>query len=205
MDKNDAKVGAALANLVHSIVNHQSKVDRAWYEATVAEFDGLGVIPGKYVGDDRKALLQSLFSEVLALTVMSHTINSTFLALGRETPPLPTRNECSGSDGAPTMVPVTSLLKPGRTLRTDKPPSIGYVPYVLFGDLDMDRVREEFCTGSDDSDGGDSARFEKSLKMNLDPHLPTFGASLSFGDIIMCMKVMNVFYGGMKVRRCSVI
>lgn len=186
--KASLEVESVLTNLVHTVINHQSKVDAMWYDNTIKALDNLKLIPDQFVGDTKTALLQAMFSEILALSAMSNTINMTFLALGNDTPPLPTLKDIKQAKQRPTMFDITSLLRKGRRLRSGDDPSIGFIPFVKYGDLDPALILDKI----------DDPEDFKKFSVAFDTEHPLFGVGFSFHDLIMCETVLDAFYVGNK-------
>jgi hypothetical protein len=83
---NDALV---VTGLIQAILNHQSRLDKAWYEATMQDLDQTTIIPPAITGDARKLFLQTLFCELVLVTTMAHSMNCLYLAIGQDPPALP--------------------------------------------------------------------------------------------------------------------
>jgi hypothetical protein len=83
---NDALV---VTWLIHAIVNHQSRLDKAWYEATMQDLDQTSIIPPAITGDARQLFLQTLFCELVLVTTIAHSMHCLYLAIGQDPPALP--------------------------------------------------------------------------------------------------------------------
>jgi hypothetical protein len=171
-----------LRNLVHAVVNHQSKTDSKWHDGTVKAIGGLKFVPDKFAGESRISLLHSLFCEAVALTCVSHSTSISFLALGQETPPLPVLEDMKDSP-KPLMLDMTTILRKGRGLRRD--PLVGFIPHVEFNDFEPRLLRERF-----------PADFVKSLQANFKMFAPMFGVSFSPQDLVMCCKLNSTCHEG---------
>lgn len=123
-----------LLNLVYTVVNHQSMLDDEWYHKTIQALEGTKLVGDEVQGDTRRNLVRSLFCETVLLAAASHAINMTFVILGRDPPPLPSAGDMKEAPN-PTMVDVTTFLKPGRAVIENL--SICGAPYVLYKDMEF--------------------------------------------------------------------
>jgi hypothetical protein len=83
---NDALI---VTGLIHAILNHQSRLDKTWYEATMQDLDQTTIIPPAITGDARQFFLQTLFCELVLVTTMAHSMHCLYLAIGQDPPALP--------------------------------------------------------------------------------------------------------------------
>ena len=120
--------------VVHTTINHQSKVDAKWYQRSrlsLSKYTSL--IPKKIQGETRHVLAATLLAEILAVTAASHMYHVACLALGArdEIPPLP---NLPTSFPPPTYqdIVTSGMLKRNRTVRCN--PKIATAPHVLAGD-----------------------------------------------------------------------
>jgi hypothetical protein len=134
------EVQDCLVNIVHTLVNHQGRIDDGWYEEAV---DSLKV--ASVVLDGNAVQYQSALVEIILLVAMSHAIHTAFLALGKDpVPPLPSFQDIATAP-APSRLDVTSMLKNGKVLRQED--NIAKAPYYL--EEDVDKASSEFQNLSD--------------------------------------------------------
>ncbi|CAB9499777.1 expressed unknown protein [Seminavis robusta] len=131
-----------LRAIVHSIVNHQGRLDATWYDNVIHSIlETKGILPQETDEEEeesnsqqRQYLAYAAFAEILILTCMSHCLHVAFLVLGRPLPALPSQSELKDGLSAkqgPTLLDWTSLLK--RAPRRN--PKICFTPFVYSGDF----------------------------------------------------------------------
>mmetsp|Transcript_8246 Transcript_8246/g.16786 ORF Transcript_8246/g.16786 Transcript_8246/m.16786 type:complete len:287 (+) Transcript_8246:74-934(+) len=107
-----------LLHLVHSIVNHQGRLDEKWYQTTLQKLDDCDFIPPETAPKDstkRTYLLYSLFSEVTLVATMIHCLSTTFLVMDQEFPIIP---QASPQATSPTWFDWTRVIKAGESPKT---------------------------------------------------------------------------------------
>lgn len=100
-----------LLTIVHSVVNHQGRLDQGWYDSSIqAILTTDGILPSKEEDENKKQPLAYVaFSEILVLAATSHSLNLAFFIMGRPLPPLPTMDEMKLME--PMLLDWTALLK----------------------------------------------------------------------------------------------
>ena len=122
---------------MHSVIQHQSRLDAKWYRRTLTELDKYtSLIPKRYVGEQRERLCATLFVEILAVAASSHMLHMALLCLGEDSiTPLP---KPPPHDPAlqPSYVDIQTagMLKGKRSFRNDA--GVAHAPYVLARDYD---------------------------------------------------------------------
>lgn len=139
-----APVCSALLELIHAVINHQSKLDATWYTNTIKALDNLCLIDKHYTGQSRRSLLCSLYCEVVTVSMLSHAVHIVCVATGRPAFPLPAFDDFI-EPLKPTMRDITTLFRKGRMIRQDE--VRGFAPYFLAGDLDPHHVDEYLGDG----------------------------------------------------------
>lgn len=175
-------------SLVHSVIHHQSKAEKAWYQSTIQDLDGTSFIPASISETSRQALTYSLFCEIVGLTVLSHGINIAYIAMGRVPPSLPELKDVDDSALRPSMLDMSTLLKPGKTLRFEAAWG-GWAPFVEFSDLDPVKLKEHFTEAE-----------VSRLGIRLQKIVPFIGIGLSLSDYVLTDIFFDVFgYDQVKV------
>lgn len=135
-----------LQNLVHTIINHQTKVDESWYHHTMEALDNdLGLIHADREEESRRSLLASLYCEIVCVSLLSHSIHIMLLGtVGQEAViPLPSLDDMKHAP-APLMLDMTTIFRtrccPRRTLRQTQ--EMGFAPYFVYSDLDYRRASQ---------------------------------------------------------------
>ena len=182
-DDVDESIKACLMNIIHAMINWQSKLDIKWYQDCMNVLQSCGIL-GSYIklnncGDDKKELelaSHALFCEIIILTSVSHGIYTTFLALGIDIPPLPTWDEIEDAPG-PFLIRYSSLL---HRVRRNKESISEVSPY--FTKRDLNRSSPEYH------------ELKKVIeKMTFAP-LPYICVQFAFHDSIMLDKMLSTFY-----------
>ena len=120
--------------LVHALINHQSILDEQWYHRTIEALDTSPLIPSSFVGERRSFYVLALFSEIVHVTTLSHSLNSFFLSTGHEIPALP---DHVGSPSEPSFFDWTKILRTKTTnLRLDK--TVAWAPFIVSADVKRD-------------------------------------------------------------------
>jgi len=174
----DEEVAKVLTNLVHTVINHQNRADKNWYEQTMTALDAAGIVPENYAGESRRALSASLYSEIIVIAAMSHSIHVDFLTMGRDVPPLPSLEEMLNESPAPSMLDMTTLLKKGRSIRYDE--AQGFAPFILYGDLNLSAAYKIFPT-----------EMSKDLRSSTDTKSPLMGACFSPHDAALASEMVR--------------
>lgn len=175
----DQKAARVLSNLVHTVINHQTKVDYAWYEKTIKALGDLDLVPATFKGEARHVLVSSLYCEIVVSAIVSHGINITFVCMGLHPPALPTPSHLKDSPG-PTLLDVTTLLKNGSGLRYAS--KAGFAPFFLYKDMFLPRASKSF------------SRFElETLKARLIIEVPFLGYSPSPHDLVVLDATVDVY------------
>ena len=178
-------VKKVLVAIVHSIVNHQGRLDRGWYESVIEIiFKTEGILPVKEKDDEyqRQYLAYVAFSEILLLTAMVHCMNMAYLVMGRKLPPLPTLDEMKAE---PMLVDWAALLK--REPRQNA--SVSFARYNYPGDYNQRSL--EFRSISKEA-----WKSMKGMMDRMDPCLPTAYAT---EDTVFMKQLGEVYYVPQKV------
>ena len=154
-DHNNCKSWPVVQKIVHTAVNHQSRVTSlnnkatgtdaiavtcsAWYDKALASLDKTNLIPKSIpAGDHRDNLVATLLAEIIGTITGSHMISTVFRAMGKDMPKLHAwpeattdNNNNSTTIAEPTHqdVVTSGMLKSGRQIRRDK--SVLGAPFVL--------------------------------------------------------------------------
>jgi hypothetical protein len=170
-----------------------------WYGQTIKALEDLNLVPDAYQGESRQSLLHSLFSEIVALTCVSHACRICFLAMKRNVPSLPCREELKDSP-APRLLDMTTLLKPGAALYRSSS-FVGFTPALRGKDLDPVKTQQAF-----------SQEDYQAFLRTLDPKRPWGGLTLSPQDVIflsrciftcMCENISAPYEGLNPKKHCS--
>jgi hypothetical protein len=171
------EVQDCLVNVVHTLVNHQGRIDDGWYEEAVDSLKAASVVP-----DGNAVQYQSALVEIILLVAMSHAIHTAFLALGKDpVPPLPSFQDIATAP-APSRLDVTSMLKEGKVLRQDD--KIAKAPYYLEGDVD--KTSSEFQNLS--------ARCQEDLCSLMIPLIPYVCMPLAPEDACFFLQFARIMY-----------
>lgn len=115
-DVTDKKQLKAITTIVHTLVNHQSRIDEGWHDAALAAIQESGLIPS----DSTQSQYQSALVEIIILVSLAHAFNVAFLLMGKtkglELPSLDYVREKAPKPHSPCFDP-EDLLKPGQKLR----------------------------------------------------------------------------------------
>lgn len=130
---------ACLVNIIHTVICHQNKINGMWYKDALSALQSCGILADHVKksncadnGDTTNELelaSQAVFIEIILLTVTSHGIHSTFLALEVDIPALPTWEEMKEAP-EPMNICYSSLL---HRVRRDE--SKAFAPYFLAKDI----------------------------------------------------------------------
>lgn len=97
-NKNFNDKHVVVRHLVHSLVNHQFRLDKAWYETTLKELDR------EFLGESNeedslkhKYLLYSLFAEIVAVISCVQCVHMTRLIFGDKTLDIPAKASANAS------------------------------------------------------------------------------------------------------------
>lgn len=182
----DESIKACLMNIIHAMINWQSKLDTQWFVDCLNALQSCGILDN-YIehndcGDDDKKELElashSLLCEIIILTSVSHGIHTTFLALGIDIPPLPTWEEIADdATPGPLNIRYSSLL---RRVRRNKESISEVSPY--FTKRDLNRSSPEY-----------HGLKEVIEQMTFAP-LPYICVQFAFHDSIMLDKMLTTFY-----------
>lgn len=186
------EVASTLLNLVHAVVNHQTKANNAeWYGKTMEALDATGLVPQSFRGVSRGSMLASLYAEVVAVATTSHSLHVEFLALQREVPPLPSPEDVvREKNQQSSTLDLTSTFREGAKIRQDE--ASGFAPYFLPEDLDEEKAEQASALSAETLDA---------LKTSLIPMIPTLGLCFSPTDFVMINKVIDTnLYDTAKVR-----
>jgi len=179
----DESIKACLMNIIHAMINWQSKLDTEWYLDCINTLLSCGILDN-YIehndcGDDKKELelaSHAVFSEIIILTSASHGIHTTFLALGTDIPPLPTWEDIEEAP-EPLNIRYSSLL---HRVRRNKESISEVSPY--FTKRDLNRSSPEY-----------HGLKEVIEQMTFAP-LPYICVQFAFHDSIMLDKMLSTFY-----------
>lgn len=126
-------------NMVHFAINHQARADEHWYNHTIKSLGHTSLISKKRFPDEdqRAVLLATLFCEILATTLLSHAIYTTYTALGKPVPALPAFQE-EWDSISPTYQDVITqgILKRNKGIRWPNKKTVSHVPIITNKDID---------------------------------------------------------------------
>lgn len=126
-------VYSMITSFVHTLINHQSRLNEQWYHQTIEALDKSELIPAVYVGERRLFYVLALFSEIVHVAGLSHSLNIFFVSVGQQVPPLPDQVD---NPSEPSFFEWTKVLRKGRGLRYDKENT--WSPFISTTDIDRD-------------------------------------------------------------------
>ena len=179
----DESIQACLMNIIHAMINWQSKLDTQWFADCLNALQSCGILDN-YIehsdcGDDKKELelaSHALLCEIIILTSVSHGIHTTFLALGIDVPPLPTWEDITDAP-EPLNIRYSSLL---HRVRRNKESISEVSPY--FTKRDLNRSSSEYHG------------LKKVIEQMTFAPLPYICVQFAFHDSIMLDKMLSTFY-----------
>jgi len=124
---------------VHSIIQHQSRLEAKWYRRTLMELDKYtSLIPRRFQGEQRERLCATLFIEILAVAASSHMLHMALLCLGDDHNKLTPIPKPSSHDSAlqPSYsdIQTAGILKRNHAFRHDH--TVAHAPFVFSRDYD---------------------------------------------------------------------
>lgn len=138
-----------LVQTVHAIVRHQHRLDKNWYNSTLHSIASL-FLAGNISMTSEATLVRchQILCEILCLTATSHSIKAIYLAMGEDSPKLPSQKEveCISSSTVEDF-DFMSFLK---TIRRDDAVS-NRSPYYLKQDINVESPEYEAMSEPDKS------------------------------------------------------
>ena len=173
--------------MVHFTVNHQARADAKWYQAMIQSLGRTNIIPKKLFpeGEEkRNVMVATLFCEILATILLSHSIHTLYIALGKPVPPLPVFQETWDSI-KPTYQDVLTqgILKPGKSIRWPDKKSTSHVPIITNKDIDTSSKiwNEHYPPSTRDYLLANMVNMHPLCVLSLAPHCMTLTASIIGG------------------------
>lgn len=121
-----------ITTIVHSIVNHQARIDVGWHDASLEAIKDAKIIPSECT----ESQLQSALVEIITLTTLAHHYNVAFILMGLkggwELPSLADVKDAPKLQ-EPRFDP-EKLLKEGQTLQCDD--TVIRSPYYTYFQVD---------------------------------------------------------------------
>jgi hypothetical protein len=106
-----------ITTLVHSIVNHQGRIDEGWHDEALHALKDCHLLDKN---DKNESQVQSALVEIITLTGLTHAFNVALLLLGKpEGFELPSLDKVAKNAPTPPRFDPQDLLKPGETLTRD--------------------------------------------------------------------------------------
>jgi hypothetical protein len=187
------KAEAAITTIVHSLVNHQARVDKDWYDASIQALSEADILPESESGEKKQYLLYSAFAEIMCVFTMSYCVNMTFLTMGRSVPRLPSKEEITNGkaqESGPLLLDWTSILKKKGPTRD---PSVAFAYYFIAADVD--KKSEEYLRISEPA--------RKAMAECGDPMHPSLCFVFAAEDVWMLCQMGPTYYVPAKVKRES--
>ena len=184
-DHVPSEVQQVLLTVVHSIVNHQGRLDEGWYDSVIKKIlTTKGFLPSDMPEDDKNKqyLAYVTFSEILLLTVMSHCMSVAMMVMDSSLPPLPAIEEMTKE---PMLLEWTELLK--RAPRHDE--KVCFARYSFPGDFNTRSAAFK-------SISNDAWTSMKSMMDSMDPCLPVAYAT---NDTTLFKELAEVYFVPQKV------
>jgi hypothetical protein len=126
-------------HLVHSVVNHQGRLDQDWYQTTLKKLDeDSGLLDSKtYAAGsiEREYLMYCLYAELLCVITTTQWCHMIYVALGETPSKIP---PVSKEATAPSFFDWTKALKEGKAAHKD--PTIAWMPCLIKADVDPDNA-----------------------------------------------------------------
>jgi hypothetical protein len=168
----------AILNLVHALVNHQTKLSDDWYLSTCVALQDAHLIPA-YIEDEhsRQFMIWSLFCEICLLTVISHGIHMAFLVLDKDPPALP-----HTSNTVPLFVDFNKIKRSERKVHQSD--GISFAPYLRPTDVDINSPELEKL----------SPEAFKSFQHNMNIHSQKIAMIFAPQDLAFLDFMMDVYY-----------
>jgi hypothetical protein len=198
----DEKSKMLLVNVVHTVVNHQGRVDQVWYDTVIAEIlQARDVLAQKSKSNEQMLWWAHVaYQEIAALSMIANSLKISELLLSSKGlypfPSLPTNNLWKESEPKPSplLMDYCSLLKTRDTIRQD--PKQGFGPIVYRKDLN--RRSPEYTKIS-------TRALVKAVEF-MNPMHPMFGLTLAGEDLYFVGEIPHQFYlNGNDVLACLTI
>jgi hypothetical protein len=174
-----------LCQLVHSIINHQGRLTEAWYQTTLEKLDECGWIDETVAPTEsmkRSYLLYSLFSEIVLVATMVHSLNTIFLIMGSDMPYLPQE---SPTATPPSLFDWSLAIKPGNAPQTMR----CWAPFLTASQVN---------SKSPPFSGMDPEMKRYHLKYAMTSRGPLGAANWSLVDVSWALRMQSLLYVEMK-------
>ena len=178
-----------LVTIIHSMVNHQGRLDQQWYDNAVESLlEAEDIISNKVSTENRRSTACAAVAEILALSVMAHCIHLAFVVMGRKVPRLPTMEELNHGKS----------FQQGPTLLDWKSLSRGRTTTPMQRDEKVLRNAYYILSSSIDSKSTEFQRISKNawiaMKGIMDPMDPRLAVALAVEDVAMLVHLTDVYY-----------
>mmetsp|Transcript_3927 Transcript_3927/g.6568 ORF Transcript_3927/g.6568 Transcript_3927/m.6568 type:complete len:413 (+) Transcript_3927:60-1298(+) len=176
---NDSHVSEAIVNLVHALVNHQTKLDNEWYLSTIVSLRNSRILPSDiaHTPQARQFMIWSLFCEICVLTAISHGVHMTYLVMGREAPALPRT-----SNTEPQLVDFNAIKRSDRDVHQND--GVAFAPYLRSSDVDINSLEL----------GKLSPQAFQALRHNMDIYSPYVSMIFAPADLDFMDLMTDIFY-----------
>ena len=189
LDVENDKAEKFILTTVHSVVNHQGRLDKQWYDDCISAIQEARIVPDSVEGQEKRLYLAySAFAEIMLITTMAHCIAFTFLIMGSPIPRLPSSEELKqgkANQEGPKLLDWTSMLKkaPQRHLST--------CHAYYFSLSDLIKTSPEYKRISESG--------RKAMAVYGDPYHPILCAIFAPEDARMLHEMEQVYYMPAKV------
>ena len=114
----DEKQVHVITTIVHSLINHQGRIDEGWHDAVLSAIKEANIIPN----NSTESQCQSALVEIIVLACLAHSYHVAFLFMGKqqgwEVPPIASIKDAPKLLQEPRFDP-QNMLKPGQSLQRD--------------------------------------------------------------------------------------
>jgi hypothetical protein len=122
-----------LTNIVDTLINRQHEANEVWYQATV---QSLAIFVPECCENSLQRVYYThvVFSEIVLVATMAHSVHSFYLAIGKDAPELPKTVKKDATP--PSLFDWTQVLKSQKEPRQNK--AQAFAPYLLSDDVRAD-------------------------------------------------------------------
>jgi hypothetical protein len=216
---SDAAIAkSTLRNLIHTVINHQGRINQEWYEDTIQALkDSCGSLlsssllmpPGIQQEQNNSSAstttsmirVHSIFAEILVLTVVTQCIHATYLVLDRPLPPLPkpttitktTKTGAQAQENQPQPLDWSSMT---RALPTQDD-SVVWTPFFRPWHICWKEMAAAFSSSSSNKNNKNclDANEQRTLQITLLlTGVPYLGATLAPVDLLKALVPVHRLY-----------
>ncbi|CAB9499776.1 expressed unknown protein [Seminavis robusta] len=173
-----------IVTIVHTMVNHQGRMDKDWYDDSLEAISKVGLVPESVQQQEKRhCLVISAFAEIMCIATMSHGINMAFLTMGRPVPRLPSQDEILGGTAhgqGPLLLDWSTILKKAPTQDL----SVAFAYHFKQGDID--KKSKDYLRISE--------KARRDMKVYGDPLHPSICLVFAAEDIWMLHHMESIYY-----------